>query len=391
MEFLKNRQKGHKEPMCRLLLYTLIGSVLICGYGIGRPVEAVVASSVCAICFVLTACGIPPFMTIMRTKGFCGFDLNKAKSPDGKDEPVPEALGIVAASVFIIVCIACQVVYSSDPSQLLQYNATLLSITFMTFLGFADDTLDLKWRYKMTLPFFASLPLICAYFGSTDLNVPLSLQFLLGSKIKLGYLYFVYMSGLVIFCSNSINIYAGINGIEVGQSVVIGIAIVVYNLIELKRADSPVHVDCNLFSLLLSMGFIGVSLSLAAFNWYPSDIFLGDTYTYFAGVTLAAIGITGRFSRTLVLFFVPEVLNFLISLPQLLKIIPCPRHRLPKLNPETGKLVASPNLTLINITLRVLGPMQEEVLVTVLLVFHAFCCMIGLFIRYSYLLSEFFT
>eukprot|EP01071_Lankesteria_metandrocarpae_P013689 Lankesteria_metandrocarpae@DN7494_c0_g1_i1.p2 len=34
----------------------------------------------------------------------------------------PEALGIVAASVFIIVCIACQVVYSSDPSQLLQYN-----------------------------------------------------------------------------------------------------------------------------------------------------------------------------------------------------------------------------------------------------------------------------
>ena len=33
--------------------------------------------------------------------------------------------------------------------------------------------------------------------------------------------------------------------------------------------------------------------------------------------------------------------NFLYSLPQLFHLIPCPRHRLPKLNPETGLLQMS--------------------------------------------------
>ena len=37
---------------------------------------------------------------------------------------------------------------------------------------------------------------------------------------------------LAVFCTNAINIYAGINGIEVGQSIVIAISILIENLIE---------------------------------------------------------------------------------------------------------------------------------------------------------------
>lgn len=62
---------------------------------------------------------------------------------------------------------------------------------------------------------------------------------------------------------------------------------------------------------------------------YPSQVFVGDSYTYFAGMTLAVAGILGRFSKTLMLFFIPELINFLLSIPQLLNIIPCPQHRLP--------------------------------------------------------------
>lgn len=63
---------------------------------------------------------------------------------------------------------------------------------------------------------------------------------------------------------------------------------------------------------------------------YPSSVFVGDTYCYFAGMTFAVVGILGHFSKTLLLFFIPQVLNFLYSLPQLFHVIPCPRHRLPK-------------------------------------------------------------
>ena len=34
---------------------------------------------------------------------------------------------------------------------------------------------------------------------------------------------------------------------------------------------------------------------------------MGDTFTYFAGMTLAVAGILGHFSETLLLFFIPQV------------------------------------------------------------------------------------
>lgn len=36
-----------------------------------------------------------------------------------------------------------------------------------------------------------------------------------GSIVNLGMLYLVYMGLLAVFCTNAINIYAGINGLEV--------------------------------------------------------------------------------------------------------------------------------------------------------------------------------
>lgn len=62
---------------------------------------------------------------------------------------------------------------------------------------------------------------------------------------------------------------------------------------------------------------------------YPSRVFVGDTYCYFAGMTFAVVGILGHFSKTLLLFFLPQIINFLYSCPQLFKFVPCPRHRLP--------------------------------------------------------------
>ena len=123
--------------------------------------------------------------------------------------------------VFIIVT---QLVYTQDePGLLANYNAALLSICFMVLLGmwratcacscyfgsvafkkysgreifivpthpagqlfnvtitilfvnrrtgFADDVLDLPWRYKLILPTVASLPLLCAYNGYTTVLLP---------------------------------------------------------------------------------------------------------------------------------------------------------------------------------------------------------------------------
>lgn len=51
-------------------------------------------------------------------------------------------------------------------------NAALLSVCFMVLLGFIDDVVDLRWRYKLILPTIASLPLLCQYSGITAVVMP---------------------------------------------------------------------------------------------------------------------------------------------------------------------------------------------------------------------------
>lgn len=58
------------------------------------------------------------------------------------------------------------------PDLLMSHISGLLAITFIIFLGFADDVLDLAWRYKLLLPPIASLPVIVAYTGGTSIVLP---------------------------------------------------------------------------------------------------------------------------------------------------------------------------------------------------------------------------
>eukprot|EP00804_Cyclotella_cryptica_P014712 CCRYP_020192-RA/>CCRYP_020192-RA protein AED:0.10 eAED:0.10 QI:0/0/0/1/1/1/3/0/431 len=364
--------------------------------------------------YIMTNRLVPNIKCYMIKRGICGKDLGK-KGSKSEDVDVPEALGIVPGAIFLICLIFCLVGFATNyPSKLLDLNSALLSICFMLFLGFTDDVLEWPWRYKLFLPSVASLPLLCCYNGSTSVVVPIPLRYLLmhqgsltdlGSKlsrlveidlnadgaiINLGRFYLLYMGLLAVFCTNAINIHAGINGLEVGQSFIIGCAVLFHNLVEIQ-SDSLSR-ENHVFSAMILLSFLGVSLALLRHNWYPSSVFVGDTYCYFAGMTFAVVGILGHFSKTLLLFFIPQIFNFLYSTPQLFKLIPCPKHRLPRYNAKTGKMEPSKvaiyekkevvNMTLINLCLQICGPMNEERLCIVLLAFQIFCCALGLYFRY---------
>ena len=169
-------------------------------------------------------------------------------------------------------------------------------------------------------------------------------------------------------------------------------------------------------------------------------------------MTFAVMAILGHFSKSLLLFFIPQVFNFVYSLPQLFKVVPCPRHRMPDYDPVTDLLQPSTfsiervkvdscapvegtagagtvppvavsasdaglrqrtvaasakpssapaaavihgaalpdtpparrydNMTLINLVLRVMGPMHERTTTNVLLLLQVVCCALGLLLRY---------
>jgi len=186
-----------------------------------------------------------------------------------------------------------------------------------------------------------------------------------------------------VFCTNSINIYAGINGLEVGQSIIVAVSVAVHNIAQLIYAtgESSEH---HFLSLVVMLLFLAVSLALFGFNKYPSQVFVGDSYTYFAGMTLAVAGILGHFSKTLLALFVPQLINFTLSLPQLLGFVAIPRHRVPTLDEKTGLLFNSRNYTLINLYLLIFGPTHERELTRNLLIFQALCSAAVLFVRYYF-------
>ena len=71
--------------------------------------------------------------------------------------------------------------------------------------------------------------------------------------------------------------------------------------------DFRIGRDRHVFSVYLLLPFCASSLALLYHNWYPSAVFVGDTYCYFAGMTFAVAGILGHNAKTLLLFFVPQV------------------------------------------------------------------------------------
>ena len=257
----------------------------------------------------------------------------------------------------------------------------------------------------------------------TKVVVPVSLQPYLGELFDLGWLYYVYMAAVAIFCPNSINILAGINGIEVSQSLVIAVLLLINDSLYLAPFTSYPHpaTDSHLFSIYLLLPFIGVSLALWWHNWYPAKVFVGDTYCYFAGMVFAIVGILGHFSKTLLLLFIPQIFNFIYSVPQLMRIVECPRHRLPRFNARTGLLepsttqwerppspaiskllklldrlrllrvevngngviVESTNFTILNLWLVWFGPMREDRLAIAILTMQMIVGLMGLLVRHS--------
>ncbi|KAH0682355.1 hypothetical protein KY285_022152 [Solanum tuberosum] len=322
--------------------------------------------------FFVTVTMIPVASKYVLRRNLFGYDINKKGTPQGSVK-VPESLGIIVGAVFLVVAILFQYFnFTADSNWLVEYNAALSSICFMMLLGFVDDVLDVPWRVKLLLPSIAALPLLMAYAGHTTIIIPKPLVSYVGLEIlDLGCIYKLYMWLLAIFCTNSINIHAGINGLEVGQTVVIAAAILIHNIMQIGASADPEYKLAHAFSIYLVQPMLATSLALLSYNWYPSSVFVGDTFTYFAGMTMAVAGILGHFSETLLIFFLPQVLNFLLSVPQLAGIVPCPRHRLPKFDPQTGLLTGTNDGTLVNLFLRQLGRMSEQSLCVALLVFQS--------------------
>lgn len=337
-------------------------------HGDGEPLVASLALSLAAfaLCYAMIRWLGPTFVAA----GFRGRDLLKPRRPE-----LPECMGAVCAAVYLLTVIIFipfpfykdivaatsgggnrDVVLKAEHvnegrflhrfphSKLASYLGAIISLQTIALLGIGDDLFDIRWRHKWWIPGLASIPILVVYFVDFDVTsivIPVQLQPFLGELFDVGPLYYVYMACIAMFCPQSINMLAGINGIEVSQCVVVALLLAFNDVLYLATPYPHPATDSHLFSLYFLLPWIGVSAALLCHNWYPARVFVGDTYCYFSGMVFAVVGILGHFSKTLGLLLVPQFFNFAYSTPQIFGLIPCPRHRMPRFNARTGLLEPS--------------------------------------------------
>uniref|UniRef100_A0A7S1AY46 UDP-N-acetylglucosamine--dolichyl-phosphate N-acetylglucosaminephosphotransferase n=1 Tax=Noctiluca scintillans TaxID=2966 RepID=A0A7S1AY46_NOCSC len=403
------------------------------------------------VAFVATSHIIQGMGETFIKAGLRGIDLNKktTKREDGvlvrpiEGIPIPESQGTVCAVVYILVMsVFIPFAFAYDPdafphAKLAEFLAALLTIALASFMGFADDVLDLKWRHKIPIPFLCTLPLLLVYRvngGLTGIMVPHPFRELFGEYLDLGLFFYLAILIQVVFSTHAINIYAGVNGLEAGQSVIMGIAVLIINITQLHRIPDghEAYRERQVQSMFLLAPFLCASVALFRLNWFPAKVFVGDTYCYFGGMTLAVVCVVGHANKTLWLLQFPQLLNFVYSLPQLFRFIgiPQPRHRMPWYDTKTGYVINSytdpfrreelpglgrvvfwilrnfrlahvvphadgtfrvSNLTLINFVMYVCGPSREDVLCCRLLLLQVLSVALCFIVRFGvagYLFEE---
>ncbi|KAI8914742.1 glycosyl transferase family 4-domain-containing protein [Powellomyces hirtus] len=412
-------------------------SLLVALIAAGFHNPLVVSLALSASAGLATYTAIPAVKNVFVSHGRAGKDLLKTGTPI-----IPESMGAIVGVIYIIAMFLfipvpfiswfrqSQFALGGDEelvfphTKFAQFLGGLLALMSMLFLGFADDVLDIRWRVKIWLPLIASVPLLMVYsvtYGGTDVVVPIPLRAFFGGKlVHLGIFYYAFMAALAIFSTNAINILAGVNGVEAGQSLVIALSIAANDILQLQR--NPARIEAHLTSLYFVLPFIGVTIAFLCHNWYPARAFGGDTYCYFAGMIFAVVGILGNFSKTVLLFMLPQIFNFIYSCPQLFHFVDCPRHRMPRLDPKTGLLnhtsfplaktgtvgrlmvkvlqrlgllrvryetvdkkrtaIDANNLTLMNLLLVKFGPMKERNLALAVMATQFACSCLAFVIRY---------
>ncbi|KAK1926073.1 putative UDP-N-acetylglucosamine-dolichyl-phosphate N-acetylglucosaminephosphotransferase [Papiliotrema laurentii] len=347
------------------------------------------------LAFVGSIWAVPFVSQAFADKGLKGRDLCK---PGGKTSGpwVPECMGLPLACWYIgLMMLFIPFPFShifeaqqngsegreSFPQgELALYLSSLLSLLSATLLGFIDDLFDIRWRHKLPIPLIAAVPTLLVYYsegGLTSMVLPrLAGEWLsklgwgnfrgVAPVVDLGPLYYVYLFLLPTFTTNSTNILAGINGVECIQALIIAISVATNDLLflpiwpewllkALGDVGNPKEgrllewaagevVKRHLMSLYFMAPLIGICAGFLWHNWYPARAFPGDTFCYFTGMAFSAVAIQGHFSKTLILFFLPQVFNFVLSCPQLFHLVDCPRHRLPRYDSQTDLL--HPSVTL---------------------------------------------
>jgi UDP-N-acetylglucosamine--dolichyl-phosphate N-acetylglucosaminephosphotransferase len=220
--------------------------------------------------------------------GLMGTDFHKPLRPQ-----IPDLGGVAVVTSFLA---------AMTVGGLLALNQVSVFVIFFTaslgaIIGLIDDLLDLSIPTHVFVTLLIGIPLIAYRAGSSVLGLTP------WGPLDLGLLFWLVVPFITAFLTNSVNIYAGFNGLETGlaatTSIALGVSALIYGSMESAFA-------------LLALG--GALVGFARWNISPARILLGNIGTYLIGAVFSASIIVGGIKVAAAIACFPYFVNFLLRI-----------------------------------------------------------------------------
>ena len=262
--------------------------------------ELVLAGLILLLTFFVTLFLITRWIKSANAAKLVGKDMNKPASP-----LVPRSGGIVVTisicfSLLIYIFLKTFPILGTQSVNVVEAFGILATILLAGFIGFIDDMLGWKEGLSQFQKVILTIPIALPL---TVMNVDQSVVVLpfLGT-VDLGILYPLLIVPVgIIGSTNGFNLLAGYNGLEAGLGLVIFATFGLTGLLVGK-----------LWIAFIALIVCASLLSFLIFNWYPSKVFPGNSFSYAIGALIATLAILGNMERIAVWLFMLYFLEIIL-------------------------------------------------------------------------------
>ena len=215
---------------------------------------------------------LPFVIKFMKKRKFVGYDIHKNARPEiAESGGVSFVIGFVVSSLFLILFF---------PVFIEDILIFLITVLLAAIIGFIDDRIKFKSRYKIILSIFSGTAIFIAnFFGFIDISSP-TLPIL--DRTRLNFIYPFLIPLFIAIFANTVNMLEGYNGEGSGTSLIavcfLFICAIIWNSAQ---------------GVLFSIPVIAVLIPFFLYNRYPAKTFPGDVGTLSMGAMIACIMLFG--------------------------------------------------------------------------------------------------
>ena len=235
-------------------------------------IEVILLIFVFVVGFLITYLLLPYIIKLMQRKGYVGIDIHKNSKPK-----VAESGGLGIVIGFTISSLFLMLFFTSFSNEIIIF---LLTVILAGVIGYVDDRIRLRSRYKILLLIFSgSIFFFAINVGFISISSP-TIPFLDQTRLTIIYP-FVIPIIFAIF-PNTVNMLEGYNG-EGSGTCLIAVFFLLISGIIWDSAEA----------IIFSVPVIAVLIAFFIYNKFPAKIFPGDVGTLSMGAMIAGIILFG--------------------------------------------------------------------------------------------------